>query len=294
MGSVRPARRFDALRVVAKPVLPCRPKPDGGPPCAWAPLQRSTAAPPRRPARPRTGSADDASSLGLSCPTAHPERRTRSPHGLPAARRAACGVWVPPARRPPPSLPARRSAGAPSGFSLRGLLLAAIGDPPGRPALLPFLAPVRNAREGVRTRAAPGLRSRCRARSSRHPEGRADVDASLGFSPPERSPPPSRPALSSRGLPSRAPRAVRSVPRAPQGLSDREDRHGPSRERRLSWGLAPRDRHGAAKERAEGWLMVSPRGRRSLHRRRPLLTLFDTSPTRVRPPARRRRLSVHG
>jgi len=55
--------------------------------------------------------------------------------GRRAPCRAACEVWVPPSRRPPPSLPAPCGVGASFGFSLQGVLLASIGSPLG--GLLP-------------------------------------------------------------------------------------------------------------------------------------------------------------
>jgi hypothetical protein len=95
MGSVRPARRFDAHRALAIRGLPSRPKSDGGPPCAFALLQRSIAAPPHRPADREAGTSDDASSPGLPCRTTHDG--AADPHlvGLPAPRRAASGVSTP-------------------------------------------------------------------------------------------------------------------------------------------------------------------------------------------------------
>jgi hypothetical protein len=50
MGSVRPARRFDAHQALASTSLPNRLASDGGPPCASALLQRPIATPPHRPA----------------------------------------------------------------------------------------------------------------------------------------------------------------------------------------------------------------------------------------------------
>lgn len=82
IGSVRPARRFDALRAHAGPSLLSRLTPDRGPPCAFALLQRSIAAPPHRPADPKACTSDDASSLGLSCLTTHPGQRTRVSRGF--------------------------------------------------------------------------------------------------------------------------------------------------------------------------------------------------------------------
>jgi len=111
-----------------------------------------------------------------------PERRTRIPRGLPAPLRAASGVWVPPSRRPPPSLPTPFGAGASFGFSLQGVLLAAIGPPLGGPC--PHgVARVDSPRPqgGVRTRSTPGPRSRrefVRTIGSRRTRC---VDAFLGF-----------------------------------------------------------------------------------------------------------------
>ena len=132
-GSARPARRFDALRALAWPSLPSRLSPDGGPPCAFASLQRSIAAPPHRPADPKACSSNDASSRGLSRLATHDG--TTDPHsaGLPAPLRAVSGVWVPPSRLSPSSLPTPCGVGASLGFTLQGLLPVAIGTPLGVP-----------------------------------------------------------------------------------------------------------------------------------------------------------------
>jgi hypothetical protein len=90
-----------------------------------------------------------------------PERWTRRFAGRPAPQRAASGVWVPPSRRPPPSLPVPFGPGASLGFTLQGLLLEPMGIPLGTPALVSFLASVRRAPLGSgRTRTASGPRSR--------------------------------------------------------------------------------------------------------------------------------------
>jgi hypothetical protein len=134
MGSVRPARRFDALRALASRDLPSRPKPDGGPPCAFALLQRPIAAPPHRPADPKAGSSDDASSPGLPCRTTRDG--TADPRDRGASGPAACRVrglstplaastTIPPdalrrrsARRLAPSRPSPRADRSPSRGSL--------------------------------------------------------------------------------------------------------------------------------------------------------------------------------
>jgi hypothetical protein len=108
MGSVRPARRFHAHRVHSRPDL--RPaEADRGPSCAFAPLQRSISAAPRRAARP-VRPAPDASSPELLCPTA--PSKSGGPVGwqrIPPPPRATSGVWLPPSRRPPPPLPAHEA-----------------------------------------------------------------------------------------------------------------------------------------------------------------------------------------
>ena len=132
MGSVRPVRRFDALRALADRDLPSRPKPDGGPPRAFAPVQRSIAALPHRPA--------DRSRHVERCflPWAfepYDTCETADPHsaGLPAPLRAASGVWLPPSRRSPPFLATPCGAAASIGFPLQGVLPAPIGTPLGAP-----------------------------------------------------------------------------------------------------------------------------------------------------------------
>jgi hypothetical protein len=97
MGSIRPARRFDARRALADRDLPNRIAPDGGPPCAFALLQRSIASPPHRPVSPKTDPSDDASSPGLSCRatrarTADP--RFAKPPGLAARRVRGLGTPI--------------------------------------------------------------------------------------------------------------------------------------------------------------------------------------------------------
>lgn len=161
MGSVRPARRFDALRAHAGPSLPSRLSPDGGPPCAFALLQRSIAAPPHRLADPKVRTSDDASSPELSCPTTHSERRTRVSRSF----RPRCvprpgfgyphrGVHHRPSRRL--SAAERPWASPFKAFSSRRSALL-----PEHPALMAFPASIRLTPMGsVRTRPRSGPRSR--------------------------------------------------------------------------------------------------------------------------------------
>ena len=115
-------------------------------PIAFASLQRSIAAPPHRPgslATPRGGRCflpwaflpHDTSGTGDPLPA-----------GRPAPRRATCEVWVPPSRRPPPTLrgalrpPERPRASTSEAFSSRRSSPLS-----GTPALLPFTASIRLA-----------------------------------------------------------------------------------------------------------------------------------------------------
>lgn len=142
--------------------------PSSGPPCAFASLQRPIATPPHRrgdpegPARPTM-----LPSLGFRAPRHMPERGTRNPRSLPAPRRAACEVWVPPSRRPPPSLraplraPERPRASRFEAFSSRR------SDPLSGVLCPPAVGRVDSPRSlrCVRTRPASGPRSRRRIRA---------------------------------------------------------------------------------------------------------------------------------
>jgi hypothetical protein len=170
MRSVVPARRFDALRAFAGAVLPSRLAPDGGPPCAFAPLQRSITAPPHGPAGPKTGMSDDASSPGLLDPstrhgTADPSIRGAScpaacrVRGLGTSFAASTAVPLDALRRRSvhglhPSRPSPRADGCRS----RGPC----------PPVVPRVGSPR-PHGGGRTRAPSGLRSRSRARAAAGP-----------------------------------------------------------------------------------------------------------------------------
>jgi len=254
MGSVRPARRFDALRVHSRSNL--RPAEAGrGPPCAFAPLPRSISAAPHRTARP-VGPPSDASSPELLRPT------TRSRVGGPVARRrippsprATSGVWLPPSRRPPPTLPAREA--------------------PERPWASPFEACPRRGRAPLEACALLGLSRRThppkRAGVREHLQGLVlatwpgsdpcgpDPRTSLGFSPPEPSPPSSGRSLCF-AMPTLPPfGGYTFLPTWVSGPCEATGSAGPSRDCRLSWGFAPSDRHGAPFTVAGGGLMALPR-----------------------------------
>jgi hypothetical protein len=129
----RPVRRFDALRALAWSNLPAGLLRQGAPLRFRFPAKahRSTPAPSRSPEGPTRRTM--LPSLGLRAPRHIPERWTRCRCGASGPARAACEVWLPPARRPPPSLRAPCGSRASSSFALPGLLLASIGLPLGRP-----------------------------------------------------------------------------------------------------------------------------------------------------------------
>jgi hypothetical protein len=81
----------------------------GGPPWTSTLLQSSITGTPRRPAA-CAASQTTLPLLGFQRPTT--QSQTGGPvcrQRIPPLPRAACGVWLPPARRPPPALPARQA-----------------------------------------------------------------------------------------------------------------------------------------------------------------------------------------
>jgi len=196
MGCVGPARRFHALRALASRRVSTHCCADG-PPCAFrfpAEACRSTPAPSRDP----EGFARRTMlpSLGFCAPRRLPERRIRclrgvQPRSVPRPRFGHLPRGV--HHRPSGGLaaPERPRASPFEAFSsVRSDSLSGV------PALLPLLASIRLAPIGACGRdrlqgLAPGrelVRSVAPLRARR-------VDASLGFFPSERSPPPSSRAL---------------------------------------------------------------------------------------------------
>ena len=296
MGSVRPARRFDAHRAYAEVRLPSRLAPDGGPPCTFALLQRPIATPPHRPADPKTGLPDDASSPGLSCPTTRAGAVDPRSAGLPAPLRAASEVWLPPSRRPPPPLPTPEGVGASMGFPLQGLA-PRVDRRPSRAPCPRVVGRVDSPRphgeraDAVDFRASLPTRSRASPDPLRDPSRRClpGVVPSRAFSP---SAPDIR--FGSRSLPSHALGGVTSRLACVSGSSEAEGSACPSRDRRLSWGLPPHDRRGVARTGTGCGLMVSPRRSGALQAARSTLSILVASPTEAFAPARLRRLSVDG
>jgi hypothetical protein len=111
----------------------------------------------------------------------------------------------------------------------------------------------------------------------RIPEGTRTVDAFLGFTRPEPSPPPSRrPAFGRGASPRTHSSGVTSTSACVTGSLGTEGSAGPSRDCRLSSGLSPCDRRGAAALGVGGGLMVSPHGSGALQAAR-------TDPCPLRP-----------
>jgi hypothetical protein len=228
MGSVPPARCFYTRRAFADRDLPSRPKPDGGPPHAFAPVQRSIATVPHRP-------ADRSRHVGRCfLPWAFlavrhmTGRRTRASRGFrprcvprPGFGYPPRGVHHHPSRRL--AAPERPSASPFKAFTPRrsGLL----SEPP---ALVALLASIRLAPLGsVRTRSTSGLRSRRGFVLATAPLRARRVDAFLGFS--LQSALPLRPGarLWFAGPPLSRAAGLRHDPPASQGLAERRDRLAP-------------------------------------------------------------------
>lgn len=282
-GPVRPARRFDALRVFAEAVLPCQLSLDGGPPCASALLQRSITAPPHRPAGPKTGTSDDASSPGLSCPSTHPGLADPFSAERPAPQRVASEVSVPPSRRTPPSLPRLATSERPWASPFKAFSssrwVSLSGSLPSCRSSRRFAAPPWGAGGRERLQGLlPGSSSFC----ARFPEGTRGVDAFLGFSRPELSPPPSRLSAFNRGASPRTHSSgVTSTSACVTGSLGTEGSACPSRDCRLSSGLSPYDCRGAAALGVKGGLMVSPHSSGALQAARTDLCPLPTEPTEV-------------
>jgi len=200
MGSARPARRFYALRAHTKSDLPNRLAPDGGPPCAFAPLQRSITAPPHRPADPRARKSDDASFPGLSRLTTH--AGTTDPHsaGLPAPLRAASGVLTPIAASTvvPPDAFRHRSVPRlhPSRPSPRRDRDSSRSPLPSWRSPRRFASPPCGACGRGRLQGFDPATGSCCPSGSRRTRR---VDAFLGFHPPEHSLPPALATALNRG-----------------------------------------------------------------------------------------------
>ena len=297
MGSVRPARRFDALRALTGPSLPSRLSPDGGPPCAFAPLQRSIAAPPHRPADPKAGSSDDASSPGLSCLTTH--AGTADPRDRGASGPAACrvrGLSTPIAASTtiPPDALRRRSVHRlhPTRLSPRTERVPSREPRPSwrcsrRFASLPRGACGRGRLQGF----DPGASSFCHS----GPRRVRRADAFLGFSPPERSPPSSWAPLSVAALPLARIGGV-DVPVRLRHRVLRSERVGivPLGTAGSPGVLSPCDRRGTTRVETEGGRMVSPHGSGALQTTRTDLSPLVDRPDRSFRSGRRRRPSVNG
>jgi len=288
MGSVRPARRFNARRALADRDLPNRIAPDGGPPCAFALLQRSIARPPHRPAGPKADPTDDASSPGLSRRTTR--AGTMDPHVARPPGPAACRVrglgtpiaastTVPPdafrrrsVRRLHPSRPSPRIGRTTSRRSLPSWRCSRrFASPPGG------RADAVDCRASIPTR----MRSATGSRRTRR------VAAFSGFA--LQSTHPLRPGalLWSQGLPPHALGGVTSSPTCVSGSCGPEGSVGPSRGYRLSWVSSPCDRRGDVPSVVRGGRMDSPHGSRALQAARTDPSPVTDAPASAEAPTRR-------
>ena len=207
------------------------------------------------PGARRLRSSDDASFPGLSCPTTHAGTADPLPAGRPALRRATSEVWVPPSRRPPPSLREPCGPRASTGFPLRGVLLPSVGLPLGSPCP-PAVARVDSPRpyRSVRTRPASGPCSRARARSVRRALAGPTRRCLPGLLP-FRAFSPSVLASAS-WIRARSPitrwAGLTSRPACVSRSSGAEGSACPSRGCRLSWDSSPCNRHGITEDRRGG------------------------------------------
>jgi len=117
---------------------------------------------------------------------------------------------------------------------------------------------------------------------TRIPEGTRGVDAFLGFSRPELSPPPSRRSAFNHGASPRTHSSgVTSTSACVTGSLGTEGSACPSRDCLLSSGLSPCDCRGAAALGVGGGLMVSPHGSGALQAARTDPCPLTTEPTEV-------------
>jgi hypothetical protein len=152
-----------------------------------------------------------------------------------------------------------RSAGAPLGFSLQGVLLVAAGTPLGGLALLALPRSIAPGGTTARGR-LQGLDLATRAFGRRAPKN-PTAATFLGFTPPELSPHPFGHALWSRCRPSHPFGGATSRPARVSGLREADESACPSPDCRLSWGSLPSDRRGTPFAGSGGGLMDSPRTR---------------------------------
>jgi hypothetical protein len=144
------------------------------------------------PSRRQAGKSDDTSSPGLLLPYGtYQAGGTVCRRRIPPPPRAACGVWLPPARRIRRPCRCDKRTGAPMGFSLQGFPLAAIGAPLGARALMALPRRSCASPEGSEPRRWPTSGPCSRDESVLTPGTTSDVpavDPFLGFTPPERTP----------------------------------------------------------------------------------------------------------
>jgi hypothetical protein len=179
---------FSVLRALHQRAV-LRPKPEAAPRGLALPC-RARSPGPRAVSAGKPGALDDASSPGLflpydTCRVGRPVDRRQ----IPPPPRAACGVWLPPARRPLPALPTRRACRSvhglhPSRSSPRRDRYPFRGPCP--PAVGPVLeaSPKGSPCDGPGFRASFPRRVRSVTGTARVPA----ADSFLGFGPPEHAP----------------------------------------------------------------------------------------------------------
>jgi len=240
-------------------------------------VHRSTPAPSREPEGSHVGRCFLSWAL-----LPHDTSGTTDPRftGLPAPLRATSGVWVPPSRLPPSSLPTPFGAGA---SRLRPPRLSPRNDRHSFRSTLPSLhSPRRFASppcgacgRGCVQGFDPVASSFCRSGSRRTRR----VDAFLGFDPPERSLSSAFSSASVRGGSLHTLGRFDVRPACVTRFRGSRRSAVPSRGCRLSWASSPSDRHGTAGIGAGGGLMDSPHGSCALQAARTDLSPL-ASPTR--------------
>jgi len=288
---------FRRPRGIREPGAPGRIAPVGGPPCTFATLQRSIAAPPHRPAGPRGSRlSDDASSRRLCCPTTRTGTADPFAHG--ASGPAPCHVRglvtsFAASTTDPANLLAK--ARASTGFSLQGVLLAPIGppfgslDPPGvsRGIPKPLAGPrTRGRLQGV----DPGASSFCPS----DPEGPGASMPSWASS--LQSVRPLRPAVrfDRARLPHHALGGLTSRPACVSRSCDAERSDGPLSGPPALLGFSTLRPSRPYKDRAGSGFMASPHGARSLHSLRADPCPLAAIQPRPEGPGQGRRPSVNG
>ena len=295
MGSVRPARRFDAHQALASTSLPNRLASDGGPPCASALLQRPIATPPHRPAWSEDRHVGRCFLSWAFSPydTSGAEDPYRSSFRLDRVPRPGFQTPIAASTSVPSGARRRRSVHGLHPSRLRSARRAGVLSDAS--ALLSFTASIRRIPRGCDGRGrlqglAPGAQP-CVVEPLAGPAAPLPSwDSSL------QSVLPPRPGhrFGSRRLPPHAFGGVTSHSACVSRSSGARRSARPSRDRRLSWDSPPFDRRGIARTDSGHGPMGWPSRSRALQAARTSLCILDVRPTGAFASARRRRPSVDG